>query len=67
MTGQSNRLAWFALMSAGLGFAVLQAIAYAHAGVFEYPLDDVYIHLAMAEGIGRGTYGVNPGVPASAS
>ncbi|MCB2094979.1 MAG: hypothetical protein H6901_06375 [Rhodobacteraceae bacterium] len=54
-------------MSAGLGFAVLQAIAYAHAGVFEYPLDDVYIHLAMAEGIGRGTYGVNPGVPASAS
>ncbi|MFZ1727806.1 MAG: hypothetical protein WBO29_00725 [Albidovulum sp.] len=67
MTGQSNRLAWFALLSAGLGFAVLQAIAYAHAGVFEYPLDDVYIHLAMAEGISQGTYGVNPGVPASAA
>ena len=35
--------------------------------VFEYPLDDVYIHLAMAGGIAHGTYGINPGEAASAS
>ncbi|WP_413865082.1 hypothetical protein, partial [Albidovulum sp.] len=48
-------------------FAALQAVAAWHAGVFEYPLDDVYIHLAMAEKIAQGTYGVNLGDPASAS
>jgi hypothetical protein len=47
--------------------AALQALAAAGAGVFEYPLDDVYIHLAMAEGIRQGTYGINPGEAASAS
>ncbi len=36
-------------------------------GSFDYPLDDVYIHLAMAEGIGRGMYGVNPGEYSSAA
>lgn len=35
--------------------------------VFEYPLDDVYIHLAMAEQIASGGYGVNVGEAASAS
>ena len=34
---------------------------------FEYPLDDVYIHLAMASEITRGGYGVNPGEIASAA
>lgn len=50
-----------------LAFALLQAGAWAAAGVFEYPLDDVYIHLAMASGIARGEYGVNPGEPVAAS
>ncbi len=45
----------------------LELWAYALAGVFEYPLDDVYIHLAMADGIASGTYGIMPGEPASAS
>ena len=38
-----------------------------NGGVFEYPLDDVYIHLAMAEQIASGGYGVNAGEYASAA
>lgn len=38
-----------------------------NGGVFEYPLDDVYIHLAMAEQIAVGGYGVNAGEDASAA
>ncbi|MBZ4022242.1 hypothetical protein CKO11_07205 [Rhodobacter sp. TJ_12] len=48
------------------GFAALQGVASSLAGAFEYPLDDVYIHLAMAEGIAAGGYGVNPGEYAAA-
>lgn len=55
------------LLAALAGFLALQAVAAFRAGVFEYPLDDVYIHLAMAETIAHGTYGVNTGEPASAS
>ncbi|WP_291834611.1 hypothetical protein [Limimaricola sp.] len=36
-------------------------------GSFEYPLDDVYIHLAMADSLLRGEYGINPGENASAA
>ena len=36
-------------------------------GAFEYPLDDVYIHLAMAEQMASGGYGVNEGELASAA
>ena len=36
-------------------------------GEFEYPLDDIYIHLAMADGIARGEYGVNAGEASAAS
>ena len=39
----------------------------ATGGIWEYALDDVYIHLAMSEGVARGEYGVNAGEPASAS
>ena len=53
----------FLLVAAGL----LAAILAATRGVFSFTLDDPYIHLAMAEEIGRGGYGVNPGEPASAS
>ena len=36
-------------------------------GVWEYALDDVYIHLAMSEQLWNGGYGVNAGEYASAS
>ncbi|RYH10669.1 hypothetical protein [Tropicimonas sp. IMCC6043] len=61
------RLPLAAMASVLAGFAVLQFAAYFNAGVFEYPLDDVYIHLAVAEQIASGGYGVNPGEYASAS
>ena len=54
--------------SALLAFAVLMGVAMERAGwVFEYPLDDVYIHMAMAEQIAAGGYGVNAGELASAA
>lgn len=34
---------------------------------FNYSLDDPLIHLAVAEGIARGTYGINPGETSSPS
>ncbi|OYX45303.1 MAG: hypothetical protein B7Z02_01690 [Rhodobacterales bacterium 32-67-9] len=55
------------MLAALAGFLALQVVAFVHAGVFEYPLDDVYIHLAMASNIARGTYGVNAGEAASAA
>ena len=45
-----------------IGGGILRA-----GGVFEYPLDDVYIHLAMAEQIAGGGYGVNINEAASAA
>ena len=48
-------------------YAVVQTIAYAQIGAFEFPLDDVYIHLAVAEQIAVGGYGVNPGEFTSAA
>ncbi len=51
-----------------LFLAILEALALRlTGGVFEYPLDDVYIHLAMGEQIGHGHYGVNPQEPAAAA
>ena len=47
------------MLSALAGLAALQGLAYLHAGVFEYPLDDVYIHLAMASNIVQGHYGAD--------
>ncbi|MGL4280842.1 MAG: hypothetical protein ACRCS0_10785 [Albidovulum sp.] len=55
------------LLVALAGFVALQTRAYLGAGVFEYPLDDVYIHLSMASQILQGGYGVNAGEPASAA
>ncbi|GHE90173.1 hypothetical protein GCM10016455_08180 [Aliiroseovarius zhejiangensis] len=48
-------------------FLLVQAMAYGLVGAFEYPLDDVYIHLAVAEQIAAGGYGVNPGEYTSAA
>ncbi|WP_415183411.1 hypothetical protein [Phaeovulum sp.] len=56
-----------AALAAGAGFVALQLWAFTLAGVFEYPLDDVYIHLAMAANMVQGTYGINAGEPASAA
>ena len=51
-----------ALFGVTVWFVVLQARGLAWSnGVFEYPLDDVYIHLAIAEQIAMGGYGVNAG------
>lgn len=48
-------------------YLVLQALGLVQTGgAFEYPLDDVYIHLEMARSIAGGGYGVNPGEVASA-
>ncbi|MBV7409084.1 hypothetical protein [Maritimibacter sp. DP1N21-5] len=47
------------ILSALVTFAILQIIAFSLAGGFDYPLDDPYIHLAIAEQIAAGGYGVN--------
>ena len=55
-------------LCAGLVFPALLAIAAVLAGnggAFAYPLDGPYIHLALAEQILHGHYGLNPGEPAS--
>lgn len=47
-------------------FAAMQGIVLSlTGGVFDYPLDDPYIHLALAEIIAQGQYGVNLGEAAS--
>lgn len=66
--GPRNLLPFLATLVAALAFLALQDRAYVLAGaVFEYPLDDPYIHLAMAEQIAAGNYGVNPGERAAAA
>lgn len=67
MQAPARRLPAICALSAAGGFLLWQALSYHRAGLFEYPLDDVYIHLAMARGIMGGTYGINPGEPASAA
>jgi len=55
-------------LAAFVWFATVQIVAFIIAGgVMEYPLDDPYIHLAMAEQIAAGGYGVNAGEYASAA
>lgn len=43
------------------------AILVINGGHFNFALDDPYIHLAMAEEILHGHYGINPGEPAAAA
>ena len=63
-----RRFDWLALSGALLPLAVLVVMTLARTGgVFEYALDDVYIHLAMSEQVALGGYGVNAGEYASAS
>ncbi|MEL6521407.1 MAG: hypothetical protein AAFQ66_10610 [Pseudomonadota bacterium] len=62
------RLALIAVLTAMATFVGLQMAAFGTAGgVFEYPLDDPYIHMAMAEQILDGGYGVNAGEYAAAA
>lgn len=49
------------LLLAGGTIWQLLKILHLNNGFFVYPLDDTYIHLALAENIARGTYGVNIG------
>ena len=65
---EKRRFVLVSVLSGLVCFAILQAAALTMTGgVFEYPLDDAYIHLSMAEGIWSGGYGVNPGEYASAA
>lgn len=55
-----------AVLAAGSLFLLLQ-ILHLNDGKLVYVLDDPYIHLAVAENIPRGTYGVNLGEPSAPS
>ncbi|MDJ0638703.1 MAG: hypothetical protein QNJ20_07710 [Paracoccaceae bacterium] len=64
----SRSYPWTTVAGALLVLVVFLAAAMAKNGwTFEYPLDDVYIHLAMAEQMAAGGYGVNAGEYASAA
>jgi hypothetical protein len=47
--------------------ALLSAILWLNGGTFLYTQDDPYIHLALAEELARGHYGINPGEAAAPS
>ncbi|NKB27724.1 MAG: hypothetical protein GKR99_09280 [Rhodobacteraceae bacterium] len=65
---QQLRLGSVAVAGALIAYGGLMIAALARSGWnFEYPLDDVYIHLAMASEFARGGYGVNNGEVASAA
>jgi hypothetical protein len=55
-------IAWYLVIS-----AVLLAIILRFAPHFSYSLDDAYIHLALAQNILQGHYGINRGVTVSPS
>jgi hypothetical protein len=50
-----------------LAVVVSVAIVLTHAPHFSYTLDDPYIHLALAQNIAHGHYGINPGETTSPS
>jgi len=56
-------VALYLAVAAGLLFAILHR----DRGVFTYTLDDPYIHLALAENLAHGHYGINPGEASSPS
>ncbi|MCK0142206.1 hypothetical protein [Aliiroseovarius sp. F20344] len=63
----SGQLTLVSVIVGVVAFVLYQGVSLIRAGVFEYPLDDVYIHLAVAEQIAAGGYGVNPGEYTSAA
>jgi hypothetical protein len=56
-------VALYLAVVAGLLIAILRG----NHGMFTYTLDDPYIHLALAENLAHGHYGINPGEPSSPS
>lgn len=57
--GATRRIVVWGL--AALGAVLLVASLVASGGLVVYTLDDAYIHLALAQRISEGTYGINPG------
>lgn len=65
---QARRLTVLSLLGAVAPVVLLVVLTLIKTGgVWEYALDDVYIHLAMSEQVAKGAYGVNAGESASAS
>lgn len=65
---QGATLIVLSLFSALAAFFYYQYLGFqATGGIFEYPLDDTYIHLSMSEQIARGNYGINQGEYSAAS
>lgn len=64
--GVRFQLATLALWALGFGALLLATLAQS-GGTLVYTLDDPYIHLALAEQILHGGYGINPGEFASPS
>lgn len=54
-------------LTAGLLLFAYARILQANAGVFVYTLDDPYIHLALADRIAAGHYGINASEPSAPS
>lgn len=64
----ARRLMWHVMGVIGaLCLVVYGAILIVNQGTFTFSFDDPYIHLAMAEEILRGHYGINPDEPAAAA
>lgn len=55
----TRRIVTWGLAAVGVLLAVAALASW--PGRIVYTLDDAYIHLALAERIGQGTYGINPG------
>ncbi|PWE30847.1 hypothetical protein C4N9_03570 [Pararhodobacter marinus] len=66
MTTRGFQIYALTLTLAGIA-ALCGVIAWRTGGALFYTLDDPYIHLALAEEILRGNYGINPGEVASPS
>lgn len=64
---QSKVLAPVMMVVYLLAVVVSVAIVLLHAPHFSYSLDDPYIHLALAQNIAHGHYGINPGETTSPS
>ena len=65
-----TRLLWIALpyvLFAALAWYEFSTILALNQGKFTYSLDDPYIHLALAQRIAHGSYGINPGESAAPS
>lgn len=67
LSSMARRLPWVAVCVSSVIYVWLQLRAWQIAGGIEYPLDDPYIHLAIAEQIWAGGYGVNPAELAAAA